>query len=74
MAHPPSYQKVSTANHSHRAKADTKANEVVLRPRGCSWFFCDGSRFLFGGVGNTVATHQQPVGVDAKWRTRHQRD
>ena len=46
----------------------------MLRPRGCHRFFCGGSRFLFGGVGNTVASHQQPVGVDPKRGTRHQRD
>ena len=31
MARPP-YQKVSTIDHGHHAKADGKASEVVLRP------------------------------------------
>ncbi len=39
MAHPPSYQKVSTTDYRHRAKADTQAGEVMPRPGRCRRLF-----------------------------------
>ena len=45
----------------------------MLRPGGCHRFFHGGSGCLFGCVRNAVASHQQPVGVDAKRRAGHQR-